>query len=174
MYGVRPDLTALGKIIGGGFPIGAFGGRKDIMAQYDPRERKLRQSGTYNGNAISMVAGIAGLQILTADEIERLNGLGNRFRSALNRVLRDLGFEAYVDGIGSLSQLRMSAPRSVRNYRDMLSASHAAYEILHLALLNQGFFGASRGEYALSTPMTEADIAQAVGSFRSALEGIAR
>jgi glutamate-1-semialdehyde 2,1-aminomutase len=176
MYGIRPDLTALGKIIGGGFPIGAFGGRSDIMAQFDPRARKLHQSGTYNGNAISMVAGLAALQILTSGEIERLNGLGDRFRAALNGVLRDFGVDAYVDGTGSLSQLPLFAPRTVRNYRDTLyssNAPNAAYEVLHLALLNEGFFGASRGEYALSTPMTEVEITQAVESFRSTLGGIA-
>jgi glutamate-1-semialdehyde 2,1-aminomutase len=176
MYGVRPDLTALGKIIGGGFPIGAFGGRKDIMAQFDPRARKLRQSGTYNGNAISMVAGLAALEILTSGEIERLNRLGDRFRVTLNGVLRDFGVDGYVDGTGSLSQLRLFAPRTVRNYRDTISSSNgssAAYDVLHLALLNQGFFGASRGEYALSTPMREVEITQAADSFRSALEGIA-
>jgi glutamate-1-semialdehyde 2,1-aminomutase len=175
MYGIRPDLTALGKIIGGGFPIGAFGGRKDIMAQYDPRARKLRQSGTYNGNAISMVAGLAAMQVLTSGEIERLNGLGDRLRSALNGVLGDFGIDAYVVGTGSLSQLRLFAPRTIRNYRDALPGSNAAnavnaaYELLHLALTSQGFFGASRGEYAISTPMTEVEIAHAVGSFRSAL-----
>jgi len=179
MYGIHPDLTALGKIIGGGFPIGAFGGRKDIMAQYDPRARKLRQSGTYNGNAISMVAGLAGLQILTSDEIKRLNGLGDQLRSGVNGVLRDFGIDAYVAGLGSLSQLRLFAPRNIRNYRDALPSSsaanavNAAYEVFHLALLSQGFFGASRGEYAISTPMTEVEMAHAVGSFRSALEGIA-
>jgi glutamate-1-semialdehyde 2,1-aminomutase len=172
IYGVRPDLTALGKIIGGGFPIGAFGGRQDIMAQFDPRARKLRQSGTYNGNAISMVAGLAALQILTSGEIERLNGLGDQFRAAVNGVLRDFGVDAYVDGTGSLSQLRLFPRRTVRNYRDTISSSNApnaAYEILHLALLNHGIFGASRGEYALSTPMTHVETAQAVQSFRAAL-----
>jgi glutamate-1-semialdehyde 2,1-aminomutase len=176
MYGIRPDLTALGKIIGGGFPIGAFGGRKDIMAQYDPRARKLRQSGTYNGNAISMVAGLAALHLLTSDEIKRLNGLGDQLRSAMNGALREFGIDACVVGTGSLSQLRLFAPRSIRNYRDALPSSNAAneaYGVLHLALLNQGFFGAPRGEYAISTPMTDAEITQAVGSFRSALEGIA-
>jgi hypothetical protein len=93
----------------------------------------------------------------------------------LNGVLRDFGIDAYVGGTGSLSQLRLFAPRTVRNYRDTLSDSNAsaAYEVLHLALLNQGFFGASRGEYALSTPMGEGEITQAAESFRAALEVIA-
>jgi glutamate-1-semialdehyde 2,1-aminomutase len=178
-YGIHPDLTALGKIIGGGFPIGAFGGRKDIMAQYDPRARMLRQSGTYNGNAISMVAGLAALQVLTSDEIQRLNGLGDQLRTGMNGVLQDFGIDGYVAGTGSLSQLRLFAPRTIRNYRDALPSPSAAssvsesYELLHLALLNQGFFGAPRGEYAISTPMTEVEIAQALGSFRSAVDGVA-
>ena len=175
MYGVRPDLTALGKIIGGGFPIGGFGGRKDIMAQYDPRARKLRQGGTYNGNAISMVAGLAAMQILTSSEIERLNGLGDQLRAGMNGALRDFGIDGYVVGTGSLSQLRLFTPRTIRNYRDQLSSpsSNKAYESIHLALVNHGLFGAPRGEYAISTPMTEKDIVQAAGSFRAAIEGIA-
>jgi glutamate-1-semialdehyde 2,1-aminomutase len=173
MYGTRPDLTALGKIIGGGFPIGAFGGRNDVMAQFDPRARILRHAGTFNGNAISMVAGLAALELLTSREIERLNGLGDQLRSALNGILRDFRIDAFVGGTGSLLQLHLFAPRTVRNYRDTISSSKALYEIFHLALLNRGFFGAARGEYALSTPMTEVEIAQASGSFRSALERIA-
>ena len=172
IYGISPDLTAMGKIIGGGFPIGAFGGRRDVMALLDPTAQVLRQSGTYNGNAVSMVAGLQALQLLTAQEIERINQLGDRLRGQLSRVLADSGVDGYVGGIGSLLQLHLNAPAAVRNYRDTLTAPKALQEALHLALLNEGFFGAVRGEYAISTPMTEVDIDEAVTRFRKALPQI--
>ena len=73
-YGLKPDLTTFGKVIGGGLPVGAFGGRADVMAVYDPtRKGTVVHSGTYNGNAITMAAGIATLDLLTGDAIDRLN-----------------------------------------------------------------------------------------------------
>lgn len=172
LYGIRPDLTSLGKVIGGGFPIGAFGGSEAVMVQFDPRARRMRQSGTYNGNAISMVAGLAALELLTAAEIERLNALGTQLRSGLDAALREVDPNACVHGVGSLSQLCLRPEGPPQSYRDTLDAPKAAHEVLHLALLNEGFFAAPRGEYALSTPMTEVEIGQAVSCFRAALHGV--
>jgi glutamate-1-semialdehyde 2,1-aminomutase len=174
LYGVTPDLTAMGKIIGGGFPIGAFGGRAEVMAQYDPTQHRLHQGGTYNGNAVSMVAGKVALELLDAAEIDRLNRLGDSLRSQLNAVLASSGLQGHVAGIGSLLQLHLGAQAPVRHYRDTLADEKRAHEAMHLALLNHGFFGAKRGEYALSTPMTEADTALAVQRFRAALGDLDR
>jgi glutamate-1-semialdehyde 2,1-aminomutase len=174
LYGVTPDLTAMGKIIGGGFPIGAFGGRAEVMAQYDPTQHRLHQGGTYNGNAVSMVAGKVALELLDAAEIDRLNRLGDGLRSQLNAVLASSGLQGHVAGIGSLLQLHLGAQAPVRHYRDTLADEKRAHEAMHLALLNHGFFGAKRGEYALSTPMTEADTALAVQRFRAALGDLDR
>ena len=171
--GVVPDLTAMGKIIGGGFPIGAFGGRREVMAQFDPRAHRLHQGGTYNGNVISMRAGCVALEWLPATAIAQLNAQGDRLRDELNGVLRDLGVAGHVGGVGSLLQMHLGITAPVCNYRDARASAHAAQDLLHLALLNHGVFGAARGEYALSTPMRSSDLDAAVGVFRAALTDIA-
>src|SRR3712207_3270207 len=88
VLGVRPDLTTMGKIIGGGLPVGAFGGREEVMSVFDPRlPDHLHHSGTFNGNLMTMAAGSVALDLLTRGEIERLNALGDRLASGLRRLL---------------------------------------------------------------------------------------
>src|SRR5439155_17016571 len=86
-FGVRPDLTTLGKIIGGGLPVGAFGGRRDIMAYYDPRQgaARISQGGTFNANPVTMAAGLATLNALTPEAYTRLDALGERLRGGVSR-----------------------------------------------------------------------------------------
>jgi glutamate-1-semialdehyde 2,1-aminomutase len=83
-YGLEPDLVVLGKVIGGGLPVGAFGGREDVMAVTDPRaDGSLHIGGTFSGNPLTMRAGAVALDLLDAAEIERINGLGDRLRAGL-------------------------------------------------------------------------------------------
>jgi glutamate-1-semialdehyde 2,1-aminomutase len=170
---VTPDLTAMGKIIGGGFPIGAFGGRAEVMAQFDPRAHRLHQGGTYNGNAISMRAGCVALEWLPASAVAQLNAQGDWLREQLNEELRTLGVAGHVGGVGSLLQMHLQIEQPVRNYREAQATPRATQELLHLALLNRGIFAAARGEYALSTPMQASDLDEAVVRFRAALTEIA-
>src|SRR4029450_6750688 len=87
VLGVRPDLTTMGKIIGGGLPVGAFGGRADVMAVFDPRPpRHLHHSGTFNGNLMTMAAGSLTLDLLTQREIERIDALGERLADGVVRL----------------------------------------------------------------------------------------
>src|SRR5207302_3293196 len=88
-YGVRPDLTTLGKIIGGGLPVGAFGGRADIMSAYDPRRggARISHGGTFNANPLTMAAGVATLNALTPEAYRRLDALGERLRGGVSRLL---------------------------------------------------------------------------------------
>ncbi|MBV9169158.1 MAG: aspartate aminotransferase family protein, partial [Chloroflexi bacterium] len=104
IYGVVPDLTTMGKIIGGGYPVAAFGGRADIMSQLDPRANgpAIPHGGTFNGNPVGTAAGIATLELLTPEVYERLNSLGERARSRLTAVFDKLGVPAQVTGMGSL------------------------------------------------------------------------
>lgn len=83
---IRADILTLGKYIGGGMTIGAFGGRRDIMELFDPTKSKLMHAGTYNNNVVSMAAGIAGLDIYTASEVNRLNALGEDLRENIQSV----------------------------------------------------------------------------------------
>src|SRR5215510_10434374 len=125
IYQVKPDLTALGKIIGGGFPVGAFGGRADIMAQFNPQNKKLAHSGTFNGNAITMVAGLAALEMLTRGEIARINQLGERLRNGLRRAFA-AGIDGQVTGIGSIARIHFTKEKVV----DYRAAWRAAKEML--------------------------------------------
>src|SRR5579864_2137511 len=103
LYGVTPDLTTLGKIIGGGLPVAAFGGRADVMQLLDPRrERNLAQGGTYNGNPLGMAAGLATMTELTPDVYMELNRRGARVTEQLSEVFASQGVRAQVNGVGSL------------------------------------------------------------------------
>ena len=105
--GVLPDMTALAKIIGGGFPVGAFGGRADIMAQFEPGGAGvLSHSGTFNGNNITMTAGLAAMKRLDRAAIERVNGLGERLGAGVNALFAALGIRAQCLGYGSLQQIQ--------------------------------------------------------------------
>jgi len=170
LYHVTPDLTTLGKIIGGGFPVGAFGGRADIMELLNPRKGKLSHSGTFNGNAITMAAGLACLELLTADEIQRINQLGDTLKGLLAAALASASVPGQITGTGSLINVHFT-DRKVIDYRtSALSETTDILRLLHLSLLNQGIFIAPRGEFCISTPMTQKEIESAAEAFRSALD----
>lgn len=104
-YGINPDMTTLGKWIGGGFSFGCFGGRRDIMDQFDPsKPNHLAHSGTFNNNVFTMTAGIASLKIVTAEEIARLNAMGERLRDGVNKLVSDAGLDGQMraQGFGSI------------------------------------------------------------------------
>ena len=168
LYGITPDLTTLGKTIGGGFPIGAFGGSAKIMDLFNPRHHRLFQGGTFNGNAVSMVAGVAALDMLTRSEIARINTLGDRLRRGLQKQLDESAVRGQIVGIGSLLQIHFSN-QPVTDYRSAASASKDLAPLLHLALLNRGIFSSTRNSMCISTPMTEAEVDQAVEAFEQSL-----
>jgi glutamate-1-semialdehyde 2,1-aminomutase len=154
-FGVRPDLTTFGKIIGGGLPIGAFGGRVDVMATYDPTRRgSISHSGTYNGNAAAMAAGIRTLELFDRAAIAGLNRKGDVHRARLNAVLGMHGVAGQVVGFGSVMQIHF-APPPLTNARDTHRADSRLLRLLHLGMLTSGIFAAARQVYVLSTPMTD-------------------
>jgi glutamate-1-semialdehyde 2,1-aminomutase len=105
LYGVRPDLVTLGKIIGGGFPVGAFGGRADLMSVFDPAmEGRAEHGGTFTANPVTMRAGATALDLLDAGAIARIDSLGDRLRDAL----ASLGYG--VAGRGSLLHISDGDP----------------------------------------------------------------
>jgi glutamate-1-semialdehyde 2,1-aminomutase len=171
-YNVRPDLTVLGKIIGGGFPVGAFGGRADIMRLYDPgRPGAMVQSGTFNANPVTVAAGIAGLELLSEAEIERINRLGDQLRAGLQRLFDDAGVAARVTGVGSLLTV-LFTDREIVNYRDTAAADRDLIEAFHLAWLNRRLFSATRGMMALSLAMGPGEVAEALDATKSVLEAL--
>jgi glutamate-1-semialdehyde 2,1-aminomutase len=173
--GVRPDLTTLGKIIGGGLPVGAFGGRKEIMEIFDPgHPRRLEHGGTFNGNNVAMAAGLSTLEMLDDHSIQRINALGDRLREGFRRALINAGIRGQITGLGSLIGVHWgeTAPKAARGAALMKASAGELPNLLHKAMLNEGIFSAPRGLYAISTPMTEKEIDQAVTGFEASLERI--
>jgi glutamate-1-semialdehyde 2,1-aminomutase len=156
-FGVTPDLTALGKLIGGGLPVGAVAGKREYMAALaPPHEPRIHHSGTYNGNPLTMAAGLATLGAYDAAEIRRLNERGEALRASLLERLAPLG--KCVSGRGSLLQVHLGTtpPRCWRDVRE--SGSPTAGLQLHQELRRRGFFVAPRGMFCLSTAHTEEDL----------------
>ncbi len=170
--GVIPDLTSLGKIIGGGLPIGAFGGRRDLLEQFNPDARgRLLHGSTFSGNPLSMAAGLAALADLTDREIARINALGDRLRAGLAVAFRRAGLRGAASGVGSLTMVHFGEP-CPRDARASLAARLEAgplRPLLHLGLLRRGVFGAGSLMYCTSTAMAEPDIELALEAFEAAL-----
>lgn len=159
--GVTPDLTALGKIIGGGLPVGATGGSAEIMQVFDLSNgpARVEHVGTYNGNPMTMAAGLACMQQMTPAAYDRLAALGDRARNGLREALKIAGLKGQVLGQGSLLALAFN-DRPFRNFREMPIGPAEIKSIigLHRYLLNHGVQMVPYGLFILSTAMTEADI----------------
>jgi glutamate-1-semialdehyde 2,1-aminomutase len=172
LYGVTPDLTTMGKIVGGGFPVAAFGGRADIMDLMDTRRRdgvSMPQGGTFNGNPVGAAAGIATLEQLTPDVYSRLNEMGDEVRARLNSLFARKGEPVQAVGVGSLFNIHFtSAP--IRNHRDVARSDKARLHRFFVSLVNHGVILAPRGMGALSTPMGEHEIAALEAAVLVALE----
>jgi glutamate-1-semialdehyde 2,1-aminomutase len=169
LYGVRPDLTAMGKIIGGGLPVGAFGGREELMEQFSPLAADgLRHSGTFNANPLTMAAGIATLRELDADSIGTINRLGERLATGVARTAAKLGVPVQVTGVGSLRNLHL-APAPPRNATEAQAADRELLRLLHLRLLLDGVLMAGRGMFAFSTVTTEQEVDEVVAKLDNAL-----
>lgn len=166
LEGIAPDLTTLGKYLGGGSSFGAFGGRADLMAAFDPgAEGALAHAGTFNNNVLSMAAGIAGLtEVLTDDALEALNARGDRLREALNAVAQQRGAAFFTSGRGSMLVIHPGAT-PLDPAAPLTSAQAAARRLLFLDLLESGFWVASRGFLALSLPVTDDDCDRFVAAF---------
>ena len=172
--GVIPDLTALAKIIGGGYPIGAVGGRQDVMDIYDPAKvaDPLFVSGTYHGNVISMVAGQVAMEHFEESEVHRINRLGRLLREGINACCEELGLHAQATGYGSLVRLHWQdepvidmgqAARADRNAQDVA-------ELFHLELMNRGILAILGEKFCISTPMTEKEINLALAEIAETLQ----
>jgi len=158
-FGVRPDLTTFGKIIGGGLPVGAFGGRRDIMDFYDPRKSGARIShgGTFNANPVTMAAGVATLNALTPEAYARLDALGERLRGGVTRLLAGTRRRGQVTGLGSLFWLHWTS-EPLTDYRSARPKDSEAPLRVFLGLLNEGILMTQRGLGACSLAMTDEDV----------------
>lgn len=159
--GVTPDLTALGKIIGGGLPVGATGGSAEIMSVFDQTRQPLRvdHRGTYNANPMTMAAGVAAMDQMTPEAYDRLERLGDRVRDGLREALAEAGVPGTVRGTASLAALVFSDV-PFNSYRELPFDEREMTMIswLHRYLLDRGVQVSPRGLFILSTAMNESDI----------------
>lgn len=175
-HDITPDLVTYGKLIGGGFAVGAFGGREALMAPYDPRGGSdVVHSGTFNANPVTAAAGLAALEKFDADEVVRLNQLAATLVSNARDVIADHSLNLQVTQIGSLFNIYLT-PHEVETARDKTAPEELEHHLYH-ELLSEGIRVAPKLLGCLSTPMTEEDIDTfvsgldaALSRFRSTLE----
>jgi len=169
LYGVMPDITAMGKIIGGGFPIGAFGGSYDTMSVYDPQKAgSIPHSGTFNGHPLAMIAGAATLDVLDQDAISHINALATRLSDQFRNSFQENGIIGQVTGAGSILNVHFTG-RSVVDYRTAETSPQRLTSLLHLMLIKRGVFCAKRGMFNISLPMRDEDIEFAAAAFDECL-----
>lgn len=174
-YNVIPDLTAFGKIYGGGLPFGAFGGNEDIMMFSDPsRKKHMGHGGTFNANPLTMAAGKIATKMLNFDEIDKLNTLGDLQRKGMDKVHKESGIIAQLTGVGSLTTMHF-VNKEVKDYRGSSMASPIAKTLnkfLYLSLINNGISTAKRIFTGLSTPMSKKEIEKFIEAYRKSIDAI--
>ena len=158
-YDVLPDLTTLGKYIGGGMSFGAFGGPSEIMAMYDPgRPNAMPHAGTFNNNTLSMAAGAAAMgEVFTPRAATALNARGDALRRRLNTKAEECDAPVHLSGIGSLMNLH-GCRTEIRDPQDLDASDDRIKHLVFLDLLERGFYIARRGFVALMLPHTDEDL----------------
>src|SRR5215469_16827693 len=158
--GITPHLTTLGKYIGGGSSFGAFGGRAEVMVQFNPgRPGALPHAGTFNNNVLSMAAGYVGLtQVYPPEVAESHSAKGDQLREQLAETFRTAGAPFQATGVGSLITIHPTAT-PVRSPSDLAESDPRLLELLFLDLLDHGYYIAPRGYMALSLALTSGQLA---------------
>jgi len=168
LLGLDPDLVTLGKFIGGGHPIGAFGGRAEVMQHYNPRRPdRWDHAGTFNNDIFSMSAGCAAMgEIYTPQRAQAFLEWSEAFRQSLNEMFAARDAPMHANGMGSMIAIHFSK-RPTKRRSDISAGCLALRPLLHMELLLMGVLVCSRGDMFLSLPMTEAHLSRA----RDALDG---
>jgi glutamate-1-semialdehyde 2,1-aminomutase len=171
--GVTPDMTTLGKIIGGGFPVGAVAGRADVMAVFDPTRGgppPAPHGGTFNANPVTMAAGLAAMRLLTPDAFARLADLGAKLRASLDDCFKQAGVPGRVTGLGSLFRLH-AVDRELSDYRSTRATPAESERLVRLVrrLIEHGVLMSITGLGCLSTPMGDAELEGLVETFAAVL-----
>jgi glutamate-1-semialdehyde 2,1-aminomutase len=149
--GVIPDMTTLGKYIGGGMSFGAFGGRRDIMELFDPtKPDSLPHAGTFNNNVLTMAAGVAGYgEVYTPEAAQALNARGDKIRERLNAICQKAGVAFQFSGIGSMMTAHATT-RPIRTAADIATSNQDAKELFYFDMVAAGIWIARRGFVALN------------------------
>lgn len=174
LYGVEPDLTCLGKIVGGGLPVGAYGGRAKVMDLVSPAG-PVYQAGTLSGNPLAMVAGLWSLSRLTPALYRRLSARGFALAGGLADAARAAGVPLHVNAIGSMVTPFFTATR-VRDFSTAVTADTAAFGVFFRAMLERGIYlPPSQFEaWFISGAHTAANIDQTIVAARDAMKRVAR
>lgn len=152
VYNVKPDMTTLGKLIGGGFPVGAFGGREDLMMLFSPQnEAFIHHSGSFNGNPVTMTAGLETLKILDSQAIEKLNEMGDHLKKNLNKLSEG---SVCVSGMGSLLHFHF-AREPASNAEEFEKQNRQWFSQLHMRMLMNGIYMAPAGMFNVSLAIGE-------------------
>ena len=168
-YGVTPDMTTFGKVIGGGLPVGAFGGRRELMGLFDPTTGpKVVHAGTFNGNPMTMLAGSITLEHLTPDVYQHLDILGDRLRRGVRKACAELEVAIQVTGLGSLFGIHF-VDRPIRTWRDVASGDKKLGQQVFLGLMNEGIMCAPSLVGCVSNPMGEAEVDSFIQVFSQVL-----
>ncbi|HEY1449352.1 MAG TPA: aminotransferase class III-fold pyridoxal phosphate-dependent enzyme, partial [Solirubrobacteraceae bacterium] len=168
-FGVdAPDITCLGKWVGGGLPVGAITARKELMAPFDMAAGgTLYHGGSFNGNLLGCVAGQIAVRDLTATAIDRIDAQAERLRAALDTAARELGVPIRMQGVGSAFGLYvLDRPDGEIDWQ--------ASRLLHLAATNHGIYYGTGGEFGICTAFDDEQIEEASAGLASALADLAR
>ncbi len=171
VYGVAPDMTTLGKYVGGGLSFGAFGGRAEVMRRFDPLQPDaLAHAGTFNNNVFTMAAGVAGLRdVYTASVALALNARGDALRQRLNAVAQKARFPMQFTGLGSMMNVHM-CPGAVRSLRDLERSARPLSDLFYFQMLGHGVWLARRGMINLSLPIGAAECDRLVHAAEAFIE----
>jgi glutamate-1-semialdehyde 2,1-aminomutase len=172
LYGLTPDLTFLGKFIGGGLPMGVAGGRADVMDVLDPhREQPLYHGGSFNGNLLSSVTGRVSLEHFTARTIAAMDERTAWLRAELEQGAAELGLPLTTVGEGSVLGVYLT-PSLARHSGNFMAGEGT--QLLHLAALTHGVFMGPGGEIALSSVVAGGALEQARTGLLAAMRDVAR
>ncbi len=173
LYGVEPDLTCLGKVIGGGFPVGAYGGRREIMRLVAP-DGPVYQAGTLSGNPVAMTGGLATLSQLDRRAYRKLEKLSAGLEAGLLEEASASGISVTTNRVGSMVGLYFG-PVRVRNFGDAKNSNHKLYPRFHLTLLESGIYlpPSAFETIFVSTAHSEKDIQDTLYAARCAFKRLA-
>ncbi len=173
LFGIKPDLTCLGKVIGGGFPVGAYGGRREMMELVSP-EGPVYQAGTLSGNPISMTAGLATLSQLDRGAYRRLEVATASLEAGLLEEAAGCGVHVTTNRVGSMLALFFGDGK-VRNYRDAKNSNYNLFPRFHQTMLQEGFYlpPSAFETMFVSTAHSERDIAATRLAARRAFKRLA-
>ena len=171
MVDIKPDLTTLGKFIGGGLPTGAFGGSADVMAQFNPKQPgALAHAGTFNNNVFSMAAGCAAMsKIYTPQRAAEFLDWSEAFRLSLNDLFRSKSVPMYANGMGSMIAIHFSSEPTKRP-SDITPGCRSLRPLFHMELLLDGLLVCGRGDLFLSLPMNDEHLATTRAAFEKFID----